>query len=369
MPSVGMKPSYSTQSLESLLPQSRLKDGPGSVGDCRICGDQQAADSRDLRFKLATEFLSSIRLTAAPHAASERRRSLTREQMAERHRQHQQSARKVMSFATSEMGTDHHLSTVILLPHVRSETRDPFPLCLVELSRERSAMSHADLLEPTTEEQIERRHQPLDDAEMEMGRVRTVHLVLGGVITSIAPYVRQKDLKEAMNALFVQRFPHIRGEMTLSKLRSLKRRMGQLCFQRYRWTPPIGREHTANTSQLVAPYTIAAACSYLETLMDGNLVAKDARRQVAGACVLLAVKLYEPYFTQKIPVIIPILAKALSVPADRIVAAEVPVWTELGFRLMLDEACVEGQIQRLRDVCGITKVHDDGMRLPPRPNR
>ncbi|TYZ56886.1 hypothetical protein PybrP1_003611 [[Pythium] brassicae (nom. inval.)] len=181
----------------------------------------------------------------------------------------------------------------------------------------------------------------LDDPEFRQGRHR--HVVrgdknIGPVVSSILLFVKPNDLKEVrlceLNKKFREKHTWLNGDLSLSKIRNLK------------------RETLASCQRLnLEVATVAMACVYFEKLVLSHFVNKGNRKLYMAACLLLAAKFNEPKASAAmktgIKQILAEIDQVHSLPSREVLTAEFTVYAQLSFSLHVPLSEVQPHFTRL----------------------
>lgn len=169
------------------------------------------------------------------------------------------------------------------------------------------------------EEAWDREYQPnaLDDPEVRLGKHRIVQS-LDGMYLSVLPYTKKKVLKQELNEVFREQHPELPAELTLSKIRNLKREV---------------LEHTRTLKLELS--TAALAIIYFEKLVFKGVVDKRNRKLVMSVCLLLAYKFNEPKLpgTATVADVLADIERVQSLAPRQVLEAEFNVFGHLLFHL------------------------------------
>ncbi|OQR81563.1 hypothetical protein THRCLA_11616 [Thraustotheca clavata] len=164
----------------------------------------------------------------------------------------------------------------------------------------------------------------LDDPEYRQGRHKDVirgDRKVGPIVCSILRFVKPNDLKEELNKQFRETHAWLDdSELTLSKIRNLKRESLNMCQ----------RLHMDIS-------TVALACVYFEKLVLSNYVNKANRKLYMSVCMVLALKFNEALNRDKIVSVVKKLLGEIdqvhSIPSREVLTAEFTVYAQLSFAL------------------------------------
>ncbi|KAJ0401373.1 hypothetical protein P43SY_001311 [Pythium insidiosum] len=177
----------------------------------------------------------------------------------------------------------------------------------------------------------------LDDPEFRQGRHR--HVVrgdknIGPVISSTLLFVKPNELKEELNKKFREKHTWLDSELSLSKIRNLKRETLETCQR---------------LEMEVA--TAALACVYFEKLIMSHYVNKSNRKLYMSVCFLLAAKFNEPKASDAMKDIIKQILVEIdqvhSIPSREVLTTEFKVYAQLSFSLHVPLSEIHPHFTRL----------------------
>lgn len=157
----------------------------------------------------------------------------------------------------------------------------------------------------------------LDDSKIIQGKHRVVQN-LPSARVSILPYIKTKVLKEEVNQLFRKQNPHLPEDLTLSKVRKMKKEL---------------LEKARNVDLELS--TVALATVYLEKLILKGVVSKTNRKLIAFTCLVVAFKFNEARSDKMKALLADIERSHKMISAEDIFKIEFAVFSHLRFNINL----------------------------------
>jgi len=199
----------------------------------------------------------------------------------------------------------------------------------------RWAEASNDLVDPARaarDESWDREYHPeaLDDPRIRLGKHRVVQ-GLDGFYFSVLPYTKKKDMKAELNEVFREQHPELPAELTLSKIRNLKKEV---------------IEHVRSLDLEIS--TAALAIIYFEKLVFKGVVRKQNRKLIMSVCLLIAFKFNEPKReTPSIADLLQDIERVQSISPKTVLEFEFPVFGHLLFSLKVETEHVLTHFSRL----------------------
>jgi len=202
------------------------------------------------------------------------------------------------------------------------------------------AQSYAALIESTgslKKEKSSSYYDPhfLDDPNLYFDETEESNSRLPGLMYYLFSTNRDSEAKRLLNQKFWQKHPQLQKKnMSLTKIRNVERRLVE-----------IGQEADLELA------SVACAFVYFEKLILKDVVMKENRRVIAGACLLLATKIMERK-EKRMASIIEVTSKHMDVSAQEILEREFAIYAALEFALYLPFSEVAPHLQRIVEITG-----------------